>query len=214
MSVHKETFGSREEWLAHRRLGGSDISIAAGMNHWKTNVQLWREKSGLVKPDEVSNEFVIYGTKAEEFIRDLFALDFPEYEIFYEPNNLWTNDKYPYASASLDGWLSDENGRLGVLEIKTASISSGRAADQWKGKIPDYYLAQLLWNMMVTEAGFGILVAQLKYEIDGDMYKITRHYFVEGGWHQADFEFLQAEGEKFWRCVEEGREPALKLPEL
>ena len=99
---------SRKEWLKERgsRIGGSDIACVMGMNPWKTNVQLWREKMGIEKPEDISgNEAVSYGVKAEPIIRDLFQLNHEEIKVEYVPNNLWLNDDYPFAHASLDGWL-------------------------------------------------------------------------------------------------------------
>lgn len=216
MSARMETFGSREEWLkARTRIGGSEISSVIGISPWMSNVELWELKTGRRKHKEDSgNAFTKYGSKAEEHIRELFALDFPEYEVFYEPNNLWTNSRYPFAGSSLDGWLKDKKGRFGVLEIKTALISNSRAADKWKGRIPDYYFAQLIWSMTVTEADFGILVAQLKYEREDDMYKIIRHYRTEMKGNEGSRDYLLEEAMRFWRCVEEDKAPALKLPEL
>jgi len=37
----------REQWLAGRRLGGSDASVIVHMNPYKSNVDLYMEKVGL-----------------------------------------------------------------------------------------------------------------------------------------------------------------------
>lgn len=215
MSARMQTFGSREEWLRNRRLGGSSIGAVVGLNHWRNNLDEWRIWTGRKQPDDLSdNPLVIYGTKAEEHIRELFALDFPQYRVFYEPNNLWTNDLLPFASASLDGWLEDQRGRRGVLEIKTATINSSAAAAKWEGRIPDDYFAQLIWNMTISESDFGILTAQLKYERDGDLLKVTRHYSVEMADVVEDRDWLIEEAKRFWGYVEADREPPLKLPEF
>ena len=118
-------FDTTEEWLkARKAIGGSDAAALVGLNPYKTNIDLWREKTGRQKAPDISKEpFVKFGHDAEPHLRDLFALDFPQYEVSYVENNMFLNDKYPFAHASLDGWLVDkETGRKGILEIKTTNI--------------------------------------------------------------------------------------------
>ena len=101
---------SREEWLEKRTsyIGGSDASCVVGMNPYKTNVELWELKTGRREAENIDgNPFVEYGRNAEDYLRELFALDFPQYEVNYCENNIWLNDKYPFGHASLDGWLMD-----------------------------------------------------------------------------------------------------------
>ena len=85
---------NHESWLKNRRkyIGGSDVACILGYNPWKNNVQLYREKKGIVEPDDLSdNPLVQYGTQAEEHIRALFALDHQELKVEYVPNNSWRN---------------------------------------------------------------------------------------------------------------------------
>lgn len=51
-----KTLKSREEWLAARKnyIGGSDASAVLGMNPYKTNLELWKEKTGIVQPEDLS----------------------------------------------------------------------------------------------------------------------------------------------------------------
>ena len=118
MAVTKHIFASREEWLKGRKnhIGGSDASACVGMNPYKDNVQLWEEKMGLVMPEDISDkDYVRYGTEAEKHLRALFSMDFPEYQVFYDEDNMFINDRYPWMHASLDGELVDEQGRRGIL---------------------------------------------------------------------------------------------------
>lgn len=175
---------SRKEWLKARQkyIGGSDVSCILGLNPYKTNLQLYREKKGIVKPDDLSdNPLVEYGSKAEEHIRALFELDYPNLKVEYVTNNSWINDKYPFAAASLDGDSTDENGRHGILEIKTANITSKAQAEKWKdGKIPDNYYCQVLFYLAVTEWDYVDLRANLKYDLpDKDLFIITKDFHIE-----------------------------------
>lgn len=207
---------NREEWLKNRtRIGGSDAAAILGMNPYKDNVTLWREKTSRSVAEDISEKtYVKYGTEAERPLRELFALDFPQYKVGYVENNMFLNEKYPFAHASLDGWLIDADGRKGVLEIKTTNILHSMQKEKWNGRIPDNYYIQLLHNLIVTEFEFAVLKAQLKYDYNGDISLHTKHYFVEREEVEEDIEYLIKQEEKFWWHVAEGKEPPLILPPL
>lgn len=207
----------RNEWLQMRagRIGGSEIASVVGLNPWQSNVDLWELKTGRKKAEDIDNQLMAYGRKAEKPLRCLFGLDFPQYNVFYWANNLWVNDKYPFAHASLDGWTRrKDNDALGVLEIKTATISSQSQKAKWDGKIPDNYYCQLLWYMGVTEAQFADLKAQLKWERDGDIFLVTKHFHVEREEVEDDIQYLLGKGEEFYSYVQRGICPPLVLPEI
>lgn len=215
--IEKKLFGSREEWLAARsgRIGGSDAAAIVGLNPYKTNVQLWEEKAGLRQPEDISDKpYVKYGIAAEDHLRELFKLDFSEYQVLYEEGNMWFNDKFPFAHASLDGWLVDQQGRKGILEIKTTNILQSMQKEKWKGRIPDNYYIQLLHYFMVTEFDFAILKAQLKFDYGGDIVLHTRHYLIERSEVEADIQYLQNSEKRFWKQLQAGHKPALILPEI
>lgn len=208
---------NREEWLQARagRIGGSDASAILGMNPYRTNVELWQIKTGQLIPEDISEKpYVKYGTEAEEHLRELFKLDFPEYQVFYEENNMWLNDRFPFAHASLDGWLVDQEGRKGIWECKTTNILQSMQKEKWKGRIPDNYYIQLLHYLLVTEFDFVVLKAQLKSEFNGEIYLQTKHYKIERAEVEADIQFLESSEKKFWKQLQEKREPALILPTI
>ena len=137
--IEKTILSSREEWLKHRMqgIGGSEISAVVGLNPYMSNVDLWELKTGAVEPEDISDKpYIKYGTQAEPLLRDLFKLDFPQYEVFYEENNSFRNSRYPWALASLDGWIRDENGRVGVWECKTTNILQSMQKEKWNHQIP------------------------------------------------------------------------------
>lgn len=213
--VEKIILKDRAEWLEKRagRIGGSDASCIVGMNPYKSNVELWEEKTGKKQAEDISDKpYVKYGTEAEEHLRALFALDFPQYKVSYDENNMWLNDRYPFAHASLDGYLEDENGRKGILEIKTTNILQSMQKEKWKNRIPDSYYIQVLHYLMVTEFDFTILKAQLKYDFDGDIMLTTKHYKIEREEVQEDIEYLQKAEKDFYSAIKEKRRPSLVLP--
>ena len=98
--ITRKTLETREDWLKarSRSIGGSDAAAIVGASPYKTNIELWEEKTGRrSSPDISESPFVKYGTEAEEHLRALFALDFPGYKVSYEPNNIWLNTEYPFA---------------------------------------------------------------------------------------------------------------------
>lgn len=213
-------FGDRNDWLLARstQIGGSDAGVILGVCPWKTNEELWEEKFGIVVPKDISdNPLVEYGVNAEASLRYLFVLDYPQYTVYYHPNNIWINDAYPFAHASLDGWLYDaENNRHGILEIKTATISSKAQKEKWAGsQIPQNYYCQLLHYFLVTEFDFAILKAQLKYEIDGEEpFLHTKHYRIERKDVIHDITYLKNKELDFWAMVKSGTRPNTMLPEI
>ena len=214
--IEMKVLKDREEWLQNRqRLGGSDASAILGMNPYRTNIELWQIKTGQMIPEDISDKpYVKYGTQAEEHLRELFKLDFPEYQVFYEENNMWLNDKYPFAHASLDGWLMDQDGRKGVWECKTTNILQSMQKEKWKDRIPDNYYIQILHYMLVTEAEFAELTAQLKYEFDGQIYKQTKQFHIERSDVQDDLEYLLKKESEFWEYTQKRVMPPLILPPL
>ena len=207
---------NRDDWLKNRtRIGGSDAAAIVGMNPYMSNVELWEIKTGITTQRDISEEpYVKYGTEAEQHLRELFKLDFPEYEMHYAENNMWTNDKYPFSHASLDGWLIDQDGRMGIWECKTTNIIKSMQKEKWRDRIPDNYYIQLLHYFMVTEFEFAILKAQLKSEFNGDVYIQTKHYKIERADVEEDIKYLADAESKFWEQVQKKTRPALLLPEI
>lgn len=215
--VTMNVLANHDEWLKHRtKIGGSDAAAILGKNPYKTNVELWKDKAFHLMPEDISDKpYVKYGIEAEKYLRELFKLDYPQYEMFYEENNMWTNDAYPFAHASLDGWLKDEAGRMGVWECKTTNILQSRQKEKWDHRLPENYYIQILHYLMVTEFEFVELKAQLKSVFsDGSVYLQTRHYHIERSDVEADITYLAEEERKFWTCVENMKAPPLVLPEI
>lgn len=216
--VTQRTLNTREDWLQIRgkSIGGSDAACIIGANPWRTNRELWEILKGYRQAEDISeNQAVKYGTEAEEHLRALFALDYPEMQIEYEENNIWTNDRFPFAHASLDGWLTDADGRRGVLEIKTSTINGAAQKAKWDGKIPLNYYAQVLHYLLITEAEFAIVKAKLRYTIQGaEPFSIIRHYRIERAEVTDDLDFLEQEERRFAEILNGDTPPDIILPEI
>lgn len=215
--VEMKILGSREEWLKERalRIGGSDASAVLGLNPYRTNMELWQIKTGQLTPEDISDKpYVRFGMEAERYIRELFKLEHPQYKVFYEENNLWVNDKYPFGHYSADGWIIDEDGRLGVWECKTTNILQSMQKEKWKERLPDNYYIQLLHGLLIMEADFAVLKARLKYEFGGEIYVQVKHYHLERAEVEEDIKILEEAERVFFRQVLEKKRPARILPPL
>lgn len=220
MSVEMIRLNSREEWLEHRKkyIGGSDASAILGLNPWKSNVDLWFEKTGQIIPEDISSKpYVQFGISAEPIIRELFKLNYPQYKMDYVENWSHVNDSVPWAAASLDGELTEiTTGRKGIWECKTTEIVSNMSKEKWSGKIPDNYYCQLLHYLLVREdCDFAHLTALLTWKFqDREIYQQLRNYHIERSDVAEDVLYLATEEKKFWKHVQEGKEPGLILPAL
>lgn len=215
--LNRICYKTHEEWLENRRngIGGSEISAVVGLNPYMDNITLWELKTGRRQAEDISEkDYVKYGTAAEFHLRELFKLDYPQFEVFYQENNSFRNDRFPWAQASVDGWLRDPDGRVGILEIKTTNILQSMQREKWKDKLPDNYYCQCLFYMAVLEADFCILKAQLKTEFDRVPYLQTKHYRIQRSEVEDDIRYIMDAGKKFWEYVVNDERPPLVLPEI
>lgn len=210
---------NREQWLEERKkgIGASDASSIVGMNPYKTNIQLWEEKTGRIIAEDISDKpYVKYGTEAEKHLRELFILDYPKYQVSYNEFKLHRNELYPFIFATLDGELVDaETGELGILEIKTTNILQSQQKEKWNDKIPDNYYIQVLHQLLATGWDFVILKAHLRSEWNGEIRIQTKHYTIRREDVVDDLEYLKGEEVKFWNeYVIPRKKPNLLLPNL
>lgn len=152
--------------------------------------------------------------KLKSTCESFFKLDYPSYKVGYAENNIWHNDRFPFAHASLDGWLTDEDGRKGIWECKTTNILQSMQREKWDHRIPDNYYIQILHYLMVTEFDFVVLKAQLKSNYKGEIYLQTKHYEIERSEVEEDILLLAEKEKRFWEDVQQMRRPSLILPEI
>ena len=213
-----QDFGTRAEWLNARKngIGGSDAAIILGLSPYKTIQQLYLEKIGGVEPENISGKpQVQYGINAEEHIRELFKLDYPDYDVLHLDNRIYYSDKYPCLSASLDGLIYTSTSIIGILEIKTAEINSSLQHEQWKNKIPNQYYCQCLHYLNVTGVDFVHVRALLKLKYYSTAKIEIIDTVIERKDVEEDIKLLEAEELRFWECVINKKLPAWrKLPEL
>lgn len=189
-NVLVETEGlSREEWLKWRKrgIGGSDVSCLLGINKWKSEIELWLDKTNQTNELPAENEAMQWGNIMEPIIRNHFA------EVTGKPvvevKAMLQHPEYPYMLADVDGLTVDDFGNPAILEIKTASEYK---RSEWEDDIPTYYQTQVQHYLCVT----GVKKAYVAVLIGGNSFKV---YEVD-----ADMEIqsmLIAVEQEFWNKV-------------
>lgn len=224
---------TREEWLQARTqgIGGSDAGCIVGANPWKSARQLWREKSGIDTPPDIGDKPAVkFGKEAEQHLRALFLLTYPEYSCEYHEFRMYANDRLPFIFATLDGELTENTPtfaegigrhlpagapRRGILEIKTTTIQNSRQWDEWDGKIPQHYYIQVLHQMIACEwADFAELFAHIRYYKDDEIRAALRKYHIERADVTDDLKMLEQREKIFWNKVQTGTPPPDILPEI
>ena len=103
------------EWLELRRkgIGGSDVSIIAGINKFKSVFQLWLEKTGHVELEETDSEYAHFGTILEPLVKKEFMRRTGKK--IRARNEILQSETYPFMLCDLDGVIY-EDGEMCIFE--------------------------------------------------------------------------------------------------
>lgn len=205
------------EWYEMRKthIGGSDAACILGYDKYRSRLDLWNEMTGKAVKERKPNTFMDYGTKAEEPLAMLFALDFQRYEVSQPKDIVFVNNTTEYQSeyqmASLDLLLKDKvTDELGFGEIKTVNDIGGKLRKEWAmNKIPQKYYCQILHYFAVNkEFKFAFIMAHIKSNDGGLPYAETIYRFVRREEVLSDIEYLMQEENKFMTCVNTRTKPS------
>lgn len=209
---------TREEWLESRRqgIGGSDAGCIVGANPWKSARQLWKEKTGADKPDDISDKPAVkFGKEAEQHLRALFLLTYPQYTCEYHEFRMYANDCLPFIFATLDGELTDQDGRRGILEIKTTTIQQAKQWFEWDDCIPQHYYIQILHQLLACDwAEYSELFAHIRYQKGDEIRAALRKFRIERQDVEQDLQILEEREIAFYKQWQDGTEPPYTLPEI
>lgn len=150
MKIFAKTEGlSRSEWLELRAkgIGGSDVSVIAGINTFKSVFQLWMEKTGLMEIEEEENEFLHFGNVLEPVVRNEFMNRTGKKVKLKKA--IIQHPEYPFMMANVDGLIYDKEDGLCIFEAKTASAYKEK---EWDNHVPEEYQLQVQHYMAVTGA--------------------------------------------------------------
>lgn len=172
----------KEEWLKHRQagIGGSDASCIAGLNPWKSAIQLYMDKKE-ENPQEQKSLRMELGNRLEGLVAELFteATGLKVRNV----NGILKNDKYPFAFANIDRAIVGEKA---FLECKT---TNSYALKEWEEGVPAHYEIQCLHYMAITGATH-CYIAALIGNSDFIWHKIERD--------QETIDYLMQIEKDFW----------------
>lgn len=154
---HLSLLQGTPEWLDARRsrIGGSDAAAILGVSPYKTPLQLWEEKTGRRREQQL-NPAMLAGTMAESHIRQWYEL---QNDVSLKEATL-INSKYPWAIASVDG-ISKDNV---IIECKFTNFETFEGAKA--GNIASHHYAQLQHYIAVCEVDFIDYVCMYKSDIE------------------------------------------------
>ena len=135
----------RAQWLQARTqgIGGSDVSAIAGLNKWKSVVQVFFEKTQAIEKEDIQSESAYFGNVLEEVVAKEFS---KRTDLKVQRRNaILQHPEYPWMLANVDRLIVGE--KIG-LECKTASEYLKK---EWGDEeVPAAYLLQCQHYMAVT----------------------------------------------------------------
>jgi len=167
----------RDEWLTVRKqgIGSSDAASAVGLNPYKSQLELWMEKTGrdenLPKVDPKDQSSPMYwGTLLESIVAAHYTMR--SGNKVRRINAVLQHPTEPWMLANLDREVLGAPD-VQILECKTAGINGARL---WKEGVPEYVQLQVMHQLAVT----GKLAADVAVLICGQDLQIHRIKRDEG----------------------------------
>ena len=133
---------NKQEWLLMRKnyLGGSDLGAIAGLNPYRTALDVYLDKTR----DDIaceSSPAMRWGTLLEDTIAKEYA-EVTGQTIEIEPNTIY-HPSMKFLGANIDRWVGDKEY---VLECKTAGFTRGKEwGEEGTDQIPESYLVQVAY---------------------------------------------------------------------
>ncbi|MCP4363337.1 MAG: hypothetical protein GY796_35505 [Chloroflexi bacterium] len=139
---------THEQWLEDRRLGigGSDIGAILGLSPYRTPLDVYLDKTGESKPEDLSdNQAVHWGITLEDTIAKEYAKR--EGVRVRRRNKQFIHPEHVWMRANIDRSI---DGARKVLECKTAGqYMSADWGPAGTDQVPESYLVQVAWYMSI-----------------------------------------------------------------
>ncbi|MEL0169653.1 MAG: YqaJ viral recombinase family protein [Pseudomonadaceae bacterium] len=143
----------REDWLAIRKqgIGSSDAAAAVGLNPYKSQLELWLEKTGrdadLPKADPQDEQSPLYwGTVLEPVVAWHYSKRIGHKVRRVNAVLQHPDPELPWMLANLDREVIGTDD-VQILECKTAGINGARL---WQDGVPEYVQLQVMHQLAVT----------------------------------------------------------------
>ncbi|QLF94889.1 YqaJ viral recombinase family protein [Pseudomonas sp. ABC1] len=191
----------REDWLAVRKqgIGSSDAAAAVGLNPYKSQLELWLEKTGrdagLPKTDPQDEESPAYwGNVLEPIVAWHYSKRTGNKVRRINAVLQHPNPDLPWMLANIDREVIGAED-VQILECKTAGINGARL---WKEGVPEYVQLQVMHQLAVT----GKQAADVAVLLGGQTLEIHRIERDE----QMIARLIELE-RRFWQYVESDTPP-------
>lgn len=184
----------REDWLAIRKqgIGSSDAAAAVGLNPYKSQLELWLEKTGrdagMPKADPRDEESPMYWGNVLEPIVAWHYSKRTKNKV-RRINAVLQHSELPWMLANIDREVIGADD-VQILECKTAGINGARL---WKEGVPEYVQLQVMHQLAVTgkqAADVAVLLGGQTLEIhriERDVQMIARLIELERQfWHYVE----------------------------
>ena len=199
LKLVKTTALNRREWLQVRKggIGSSDAAAAVGLSPYKSQLQLWMEKTGrdsglpIVDPQDDSSP-MYWGTLLEPIVAAHYTRR-TGHKV-RRVNAVLQHPEHPWMLANIDREVTGAPD-VQILECKTAGIHGARL---WRDGVPEYVQLQVMHQLAVT----GKQAADVAVLIGGQELQVFR---IERD--EALIEQLIALEQQFWGYVERDQQP-------
>jgi len=148
---------NKQEWLRERKnyLGGTDLSAIAGLNPYRTALDVYLDKTS-DDINEETNSAMRWGNLLEDVVAKAYSED-TGYFLKIADNPIY-HSKYKFLAANIDRWAHDihpfksEMSTKHILECKTAGFTK---AKEWgevgSDSIPESYLIQVTYYAAICD---------------------------------------------------------------
>lgn len=148
------TYANREEWLEARRqvLGGSDVAALFRCNPYKSEYELWAEKSGLLDSNRQEHEAMYWGLALEGPIADRYQ-EVTSRKLQRLGFTIFRAEECDYLGTTPDAEVvTSERNEPGLVSIK--NVTAYKLGD-WEDEPPEHYQIQLQAELAATGARWG-----------------------------------------------------------
>lgn len=194
-------------------IGGSDAGVIEGASDFKSKLELFHEKSGIMQPKykrKMNQEILDNGHDLEEYVANHFkqfmckncGMDPASIEIIND-TNLYQHPLFPFALCNLDRRLII-NGYEGILELKTTGNYSDIQIYWKKGIVPEKYEWQCRYYMATMNVDFAYIACMWGFTLNEmAVIKLSRDHDVERK--------MLSDIKEFVEYCEMGIEPPMQL---
>ena len=151
-------------------VGSSQIASILGITGaFKSEFETWQDFTAQSKESEDNSEIMLAGTCLEDGIARMFESKYKIKLKKLAKNTAWQHEKYDWAICHPDRVIDSKT----ALEIKlVSSYKSHDWGEEETDEIPQYYLTQVIWYMIINPKLTRVYVARFT---DNNLYR----YFVD-----------------------------------